>query len=243
MGLDYTCCVVLLPYGEATRLPKMANRTCAIVGRLADTPVAMTEANIRVWLNQISNNLATTHNINISSSITVSADHTFDSRTTTKGPAGGYMLRKPDISLIDWSLQHDSTKDECLCWCNIEAIIKVTVSVLVKDVLWQISQKAACMFDAQPQRQFACAIGIFGAPKSLQFIFTVVDHMGIIHTELESIQSYSAINFLCIIFTFCFGSPETLGCDKSMEVNPDTGDVMHITINGVEHNSLTSTQR
>ena len=32
MGLDYTCCVVLLPYGEAATLPKMANRTCAIVG-------------------------------------------------------------------------------------------------------------------------------------------------------------------------------------------------------------------
>ena len=25
MGLDYTCCVVLLPYGEAATLPKMAN--------------------------------------------------------------------------------------------------------------------------------------------------------------------------------------------------------------------------
>ena len=152
------------------------------------------------------------------------------------------MLRKPDISLIDRSLQHDSTKDEHLRWCNIEAIIEVTALALVKDVLQQISQKAACMFDAQPQRQFACTIGIFSAPKSLQFIFAVVDHTGIIHTKLESIQSYSAINFLRIIFAFCFGSPETLGCDKSMEVNPDTGDVTHITVDGVEHNSITSTQ-
>ena len=210
---------------------------------LSDTPVAMTEADIRVWLNQIGNNLAATHNINTSGSTIVSADRAFDSRTATKGPAGGYMLRKPDISVIDRSLQHDSTKDERLCWRNIEAFIEVTASASVKDVLRQISQKAACMFDAQPQRQFACAIGIFGAPKSLQFIFAVVDRAGIIHTELKSIRSYSAIDFLRIIFAFCFASPETLGCDKSMEVNPNTGDVTHITVDGVEHNSITSTQR
>ncbi len=207
---------------------------------LSRRPTAMTEVDVRIWLNHISNNLAATHNLNTGASETGSADRGFDSRTATKGPAGGYMLRKPDISVVNRGLLHGSHRDERLQWRNIEAIVEVTKSAPVRDVIRQISQKAACMFDVQPQRQFACALGIFGEAEKLQYIFAVVDRAGITHTELVSMEQYHALDFLRIIFAFSFASPETLGCDPSVEVNPETGDITHITVNGVERGSISS---
>jgi len=179
-----------------------------------------------LWLKYIRNNLAATHNVKRDSDTSImSADRSFDSRTATKGPAGVYV-------------QHNSPKNERLRWRNIEAIIEVTASAPVSDVLRQISQKAACMFDVQPQRQFARALGIFGEPKDLQFIFAVVDRAGITHTKQEPINMYTAMDFLRIIFALCFAPPETLGCDNSIEVDPNTGDVTHITVR-----ETTSTER
>ena len=210
---------------------------------LSRNPTATTEAAVRIWLNHISSNLAATLNLNTGVSGTASADRGFDSRTATKGPAGGYMLRKPDISVINRTILHDSShQDQCLRWHNIEAIIEVTASAPVKDVVRQISQKAACMFDVQPQRQFACALGIFGECNNLKYIFAVVDRAGITHSDLVSIEGYAALDFLRIVFAFCFASPETLGCDPSMEVNPETGDITHIAVNRVERGSTSSTK-
>ena len=196
----------------------------------------MTEAAIRIWLNYIISNLAAALQLNAGANETGSANCSFDSRTSTKGPAGGY---KPDISVIDRALLHDSLEDG---WHDIEVIIEVTSLAKAEDVLQQISQKAAYMFDVQPQRQFACALGIIGEPKNLEYIFAIVDRAGVTRTQLVPMQTYAALHFLRIIFAFCFASPGTLGCDESMEVNPQTGDITHITVNGVERNSIIPTK-
>ena len=54
-------------------------------------------------------------------------------------------------------------------------------------------------------------------------------------------KSYLALNFLCIIFAFCFTHPKTLGCDNLMEVDPKTG-VTHITVHGITRNCITPTK-
>ena len=96
---------------------------------LSCTPTAMTEAAIGIWLNYIISNLAAALQLNAGANETGSANCSFDSRTSAKGPAGGY---KPDISVIDQALLHNSLEDG---WHDIEVIIKVTPSAKAEDVL------------------------------------------------------------------------------------------------------------
>lgn len=207
-------------------------------------PSDMTENKIRLWLNNIANNLAVTHNI---TNTTNRSDRGFDSRTATKGPSGGYMLRKPDISLIDRAAQHDPTKtqEERLNWRKIYALIEVTgkASSPLSNILRQISQKAACMFDVQPQRRFACGVGIFGQPTKLEFIFAIVDRAGITHTPPTEIKSYAALAFLRIIFALCYANPVTIGWDPTMEIDPETYQVATIAVTGCECDSTNPTTR
>jgi Fungal protein kinase len=198
---------------------------------------------MQMWLNNIASNLSAVHKI--ADNPSGWCDHSFDSTTTTKGPSGGYMLHRPDICVIDRVNQHDSrqTQKEQLHWCKVYAFIDVTANNLnpLQNVLQQITQKAACIFDMQPHRRFACTVGIIGEPTNLQFTFAVVDHVGLTYTPLTIISSHSGITFLKIIFAFCFAKPDAIGWDLIMKVDPKTNELMSITVTGCECNSTTST--
>ncbi|KAF8971030.1 hypothetical protein BDZ97DRAFT_1753385 [Flammula alnicola] len=221
--------------------PKLWNAHSTVIPR---PPKDMSEENLRTWLNNIANNLAVTHGI--ANTVSGRADRSFDSRTATKGPSGGYSkLRKPDISVINRADTLDSTKskEEQLHWRKIYAFVEVTSnnSSPLSNVLSQISQKAACVFDVQPQREFVCAVGIIGNPSKLEFIFVIVDRAGMTHTPCTEIKSYAALTFLRIIFALCYAKPDTLGWDMSMKVNPETNEVTSIDITSYEYNSTTLT--
>lgn len=208
---------------------------------LARSPREMTDGAVRIWLNNIADNLASAHKI--SRTLTGRSDRAFDSSTATRGPTGSYEDRKPDICAIDRIEVHDEgvTAKERLHWRKVYAIIEVTKSSrttqALANILKQISQKSACIFDVQPQRRFTCAIGIIGEPSSLQFVFVLVDRSGMLVTPLTPLTSSNAFIFLRIIFAFCFASPEALGWDPSMILNPITKEVTSIAVTGCECNS------
>jgi hypothetical protein len=203
-------------------------------------PVDMTEPKVREWLNNIAHNLAVVHKL--ADGTLDRSDRGFDSRTAAKGPSGGFMLRRPDICVIDRETQHDATKtqEERLHWRRIYCIIEVTSKKCpLKGLLCQISQKAACIFDVQPQRMFVCALAIFGEPTKLEFVFVLVDRAGMTHTQPTQINSYAVFTFLRTVFAFCFAKPETVGWDPSMTIDSETYEVTSIAVTASENNELT----
>lgn len=204
-------------------------------------PGDMTEQKMREWLNNIAHNLAAVHKITADDNLDRS-DRGFDSRTATKGPSGAFMLRKPDICVIDRETQHNAmeTEQERLHWRRIYCLIEVTSKKYpLSDLLRQISQKAACLFDVQPQREFFCALAIFGEPTKLQFSFALVDRAGVTYTPPTLISSYAIFTFLRIVFAFCFAKPETVGWDSSMTIDPETYEVTSIAVTSSENDEPT----
>jgi hypothetical protein len=129
-------------------------------------PSDMSEPKVREWLNNIAHNLAVVHEI--TDGTLDQSNCAFDSRTAVKRPSGAFMLCKLDISVIDWETQHDAikTQEERLHWHRIYCIVEViSKKSLVQD---QISQKAACIFDVQPQRNFVCRLAILGKSTKLK---------------------------------------------------------------------------
>lgn len=218
----------------------------AASGGLARKPQSFKDAHIRTWLNNITTNLAIAHNINLASSPKRVADRNFDSSTSTKGPSGGYTLLKPDLVVIDRAGQHDKsqTKEEQVHWRHVYAFVEITSLKRdgLKHVLTQIAQKAACIFDAQPQRTFVCAIGIFkGKDNTLRFTLAVVNCTWFTYTEDSPISGYPTLEFLRAIFAVCFCNTEVIGWDPSMEVDVKTHEVRAITVTGYEHQSTVIT--
>lgn len=207
---------------------------------LPSPPKEMTERHVRKWLNNLAHNLSAVHNI---PKLTCArSDRSFDSSTATKGPVGSFMLRKPDISVIDRTDKHHMKhSEEQMHWRRIFAIIEVTSTKptpsVVTSLLHQIAEKSACLFDVQPQRRFTCALIFFGKPGSLKFVFVVVDRCSLIHTLPSPLTSTNVFTFLKIIFAFCFALPECLGWDPTMKINPLTKEVTSITVTGYESGS------
>lgn len=167
----------------------------------------------------------------------MTADRNFDSSTSTRGPSGGYTLLKPDIVVINRVDQHNELKtpEDRIHWRNVYAFVEVTSLKRngLKHILTQISQKAACIFDVQPQRKFVCALGILGTSlDNLKFTLAVVDRAGFTYTEPASIKGYPAMEFLRVIFSFCFTNTETIGWDPTMNIDPKTHEVLSITVTG-----------
>ena len=229
-------------------------------GNLASPPESLKDADVRIWLNHIVNNLSIAHDLNLSPVPTKdgkTVDRNFDSSTSTKGPSGGYALLKPDIVVIDRADQHDKTQDERVHWQNVYAFIEVTG--LKRDglnhVLMQISQKAACIFDVQPQRKYVCALGIVASPPptkkkpsipgsiGLQFTLVIVDRAGLTHTDLTEIHGYPAMEFLRVIFAFCFASTEVIGWDPTMDVDHKSHEVRAIRVTGPDPKTAVLTTR
>ncbi|KAF9477569.1 hypothetical protein BDN70DRAFT_881054 [Pholiota conissans] len=205
--------------------------------KVATRPEMMTEESVALWLSQISNILAT---ILKKPNSQFSRLRDFDARSATMGPSGGYMLRKPDISVIDHASSESKNPAERLHWRKIYAFVEVTSnnSNPVGNVLKQITEKAACIFDVQPQREFVCALGIIGnTPNVLKYTLVIVDRAGVAYTKCAELNGYSGLNFLKIVFAFCFASVDAIGWDMSMHVNPKTNEIRAIDVTGCENDS------
>ncbi len=156
------------------------------------------------------------------------------------------MVRKPNICVLDKADQFSVNKAAGpMHWRKIFAIVEVTAAKasqsVLKGILGQISEKAACIFDVQPQRRFTCALAFLGKPDDMEFIFVVVDRSSLIYTPAASLHSTQALSLLRIIFAFCFAVPETLGWDPAVVLNPFTKEATHIKITGYARNSITLT--
>ncbi len=181
---------------------------------LPDRPAKMDEQNVGSWLNDIVRELTTTHQL--AAAFPGRSYRSFDASTASKGPLGSFMVRKPDICVLDKADQFSVNKAAGpMHWRKIFAIVEVTAAKasqsVLKGILGQISEKAACIFDVQPQRRFTCALAFLGKPDDMEFIFVVVDRSSLIYTPAASLHSTQALSLLRIIFAFCFAVPETLG--------------------------------
>ncbi len=224
---------------EGTKLFKDAEGTT-----LSSLPEDMSEASARTWLNNIAHNLASVHQI-ARPSVPGLPDRCFDSSTSTQGPTGAFALRKPDIIVIDRPHRNTKPVEERVDWRNIYAFVEITSmtdSAGSSHVITQIAQKAACIFDAQPQRVYVCGLGIYGKiDASLRYVFVVVDHAGVVHTQATVLETYNIDHFLRIIYGFCFGSMESLGWDPTMEVDKKTNKLRSISVIGYGLNSTVET--
>lgn len=203
----------------------------------------MDKENVCIWLNNMVYNLHVVHK-----APSVRRNRSFDSSTSTKGPLGSFMVRKPDICVIDRSDRPNMTQEsEPMHWRKIFAIVEVT-SVkpsrpALEGVLSQVSEKSACIFDVQPQRRFTCALIFIGKPGNIEFSFVVVDRCSLIHTPLTPLTSTNVFDMLRIVYALCFGPLETIGWDPAVKLNPLTKEVVSITITGYELNSTILTTR
>lgn len=212
---------------------------------MSSLPDEMSEVKVRTWLNSIAHNLIAAHR-NPSPNAPSLPQRCFDSSTSTQGPTGSFALRKPDIVVIDNDAITETT-EERIHWRNIYAFIEITSmsdSAGCTHVLTQIIQKAACIFDAQPQRVYVCGLGIYGKPTdTLHYIFATVDHAGVTHTQSAPLSSYSIDHFLHIIYGFVCGSTESLGWDPTMQVDAKTKEVRAIYVTGCEGDATEVTTR
>lgn len=214
---------------------------------LSFLPEDMSEAKVRTWLNNIAHNLIAAHRSTSPDVQNKLPQRYFDSSTSTQGPSGSFALRKPDIIVIDKEVPDAKTTEERIHWRNIYAFIEITSmsdSAGSSHVLTQIIQKAACIFDAQPQRLYVCGLGIYGKPtEKLHYIFATVDHAGVTHTLSAELSSYSIDHFLRIIYAFVCGNTESLGWDPTMEVDMVTKELRAIHVTGFERDATVETTR
>lgn len=161
-------------------------------------------------------------------------DRSFSMVTHKKGPSGGFRLRKPDIILVNRNLRHFLHKHKFRPrWHHIDAIIEVSSSAPRVDMLQQILEKAALMFESQPYRRFVLGLAIRGtAATSLEYSFLLIDRSGVCITIWRPCAGYDGINFARIIYGACYGKAELLGIDTTMTVDLLSGNVTHILVNG-----------
>lgn len=114
----------------------------------------------------------------------------------------------------------------------IYAFVEVTKSKSrLPELIRQVTERAACIFDVQYQREFVCALAIYGEPTKLEYTFFVVDRAGVTQTSPSMpINSYAIFLFMRIIFAICFAKPESIGWDPLVEIHPDTYEPTRVTI-------------
>lgn len=163
------------------------------------------------------------------------ADRSFSMVSHNKGPTGGYRLCKPDIILMNRNTRH-FLKDGQLRprWHHVEAIVEVSSSAPRTSILQQILEKAALMFEAQPFRRFVIGLALRGTGDNVEFCFVLVDRAGVCVTEWYKISGYEGISLARIVFALSYTSPEVLGVDTSMTIDPFSGDITKIKCQGRE---------
>jgi Fungal protein kinase len=102
-------------------------------------------------------------------------------------------------------------------------------------MITQILKKIWLIFEAQPFRQFAIALAIWGTlSKRLEFCFLLVNLSDVCITEWEPCASYEGISLARIIFALCYAKPELLSIDTSMTIDLLSGNVTKVKVHNEE---------
>jgi hypothetical protein len=163
-------------------------------------------------------------------------DRSFSIVSYKHGPSGGYRLRKPDLILVNRNLRHFLDKHKLRPrWHHIEAILEVSSSAPRENLISQIVEKMALMFEAQPFRRFAVGLAVRGtSAKKLEFCFLLVDRSGVCITDWSQFSGYDGISLARIIFALSYAKPELLGIDTSMTMDLISGNVTNVKVQNQE---------
>jgi len=225
----------------------------------SNLPEVFGEKNVQIWLNYLAHTLGVQHGIiqekepeklstacddegvGVGSGVEMKGfvvagaeDRSFSIGSHSRAPSGGSIIRKPDIILINRNVRHFLRDGERRPrWSQIEAIVEVSVSAPRSNMVRQIIQKVALMFESQPFRRFATAL-ILRGKDSPEFSFLLIDRAGICQTHWVPISGYGAINLARIVFALSYAKPQFLGIDTAMTVDLFSGDVTQIKVKDQE---------
>ena len=230
--------------------------------RFSNFPETMEEQNVQNWLNHLLHTLRVQHglimekepeelltacddeDVGVDSGtekkgfvIAGAEDRSFSMGSHNRAPSGGHNIRKPDIILINRILRHFLSDGERRPrWNHIEAIVEVSTSAPRANMLRQIFQKVALMFESQPFRQFAMALILRGVPSkgTAEFSFLLIDRAGVCQTNWAHISGYDAVNLARIVFALSYAKPQFLGVDTAMTVDLFSGNVTQIKVKDQE---------
>jgi hypothetical protein len=163
-------------------------------------------------------------------------DRSFSMISYKNGPSGGYRLRKPDLILVNRNLRHYLNKHNLRPrWKHADAILEVSASASRQNMVTQILEKAALMFETQAFRRFAIGLAIRGTnTKGFEFCFLQVDRSGVCIAGWNKCTGYDAIGLVRIIFALSYAKPELLGIDTSMTRDLLSGNVTKIKVQDQE---------
>lgn len=168
----------------------------------------------------------------------IAEDRSFSMISHQHSPTGGYRPRKPDIILLNRNLRHFLyEKGLRPRWHHVEAVLEVSSSASREEMIRQILEKTALMFEAQPFRRFAIGLAIRGIiSKRVEYCFVLVDRSGACIMPWSGLESYDGINLARIIFALSYAKPELLGVDTSMTKEVISGNVTKIMVQDQEFN-------
>jgi hypothetical protein len=142
-----------------------------------------------------------------------------------KQPDGSSINRKPDITLID------KTMEGHVSWTMIHAFAEVTTSSpFPKRIYSTINDKSYLMFISQHDRRFVPALSFDGQGM---FALTITDRQGQISMPPISLLhgKGNALILMKILAYLMFGPLHNTGRDSTMELNEDQT-VKSISVNG-----------
>ncbi len=157
-------------------------------------------------------------------------DRSFSKISHKNPPTGGYRTRKPDIILLNRNLRHFlHGNDYRPRWHQIEAIVEVSASAPRGDMVRQIFEKTAIMFEAQPFRQFVIGLAFRGnTAKKVEYCLLLIDRSGACITDWTEISGFGGVQLARIVYALSYAKPGVLGIDPSMTLDPISGDVVRI---------------
>jgi len=230
--------------------------------QFSNLPEILGEQNVQNWLNHLAHTLGVQHgliqekepeglsttcddeDVGVDSGmekkgfvIAGAEDRSFSMGSHNRAPSGGHNVRKPDIILINRNLRHFlSDGNRRPRWNQIEAIVEVSISSPRNNMVRQILQKAALMFESQPFRRFAMGLILRGLPTKdgAEFSFLLIDRAGICQTNWAPISGYDAVNLARIVFALSYAKPQFLGVDTAMTVDLLSGNVTQIKVKDQE---------
>lgn len=164
-------------------------------------------------------------------------DRSFSAISHRNPPTGGYRTRKPDIILLNRSLRHYLHENDYRPrWHQIEAVVEVSASAQRSDMVRQIFEKTAIMFEAQPFRQFVTGLAFRGTgAKKVEYCFLLIDRSGACITEWNEISGFGGVQLARIVYALSYATPDVLGVDPSMTIDPISGDVKFIKVSKTDY--------
>ncbi|KAG6807655.1 hypothetical protein H0H92_006810 [Tricholoma furcatifolium] len=210
----------------------------------------LTEPGLASWLQDISNVVGSVHGV-VTSPVTPylsqplprgierrpqravtpgAYDRSFDSYSSDLGPSGATPLKKPDVTLMDTKVKNSLPRGARLRWAHIQAVIEVSLVSSRPKLLQTLLNRASCIFETQPDRCFVCGLGFHKDKGIIKFFFVLADRSGVNFTFSVPIQSSHALNLGHILYALSFGSPDVIGRDTTMTLNPNTYEVSSITV-------------